>query len=58
MLEKKDGEWQIIKAGYFDRENNFIDITVPYDGSKILEIRWLNVPIRSVRMYCIAHSLG
>ena len=58
MLEKKDGEWQIIKAGYFDREDNFIDITVPYAGSKILEVRRLNVPMRSVRMYCTAHSLG
>ena len=58
MLEKKDGEWQIIKAGYFDREDNFIDITVPYAGSKILEVRRLNVPIRSVPMYFIAHSLG
>jgi hypothetical protein len=51
MLEKKDGEWQIIKAGYFDREDNFIDITMPYTGSKILEVRRLNVPIRSMHMY-------
>ena len=58
MLEKKNGEWQIIKAGYFDREDNFIDITAPYAGSKILEVRRLNVPIRSMRMYCIAHSLS
>ena len=46
MLEKKDGEWQIIKAGYFDREDNFIDITAPYAGSKILEVRRLNIHIR------------
>ena len=58
MLEKKDGGWQIIKAGYFDKKDNYIDITEPYAGSKILEVRRLNVPIRSVRMYCIAHSLG
>ena len=58
MLEKKDGEWQIIKAGYFDKENNFIDITTPYAGSNILEVRRLNVPIRSMRMYCIARSLS
>ncbi len=58
MLEKKNGEWQIIKAGYFDREDNFIDITAPYAGSKILEVRRLNVPKRSLRMYCIAHSLS
>jgi len=51
MLEKKDGEWQIIKAGYFDREDNFIDITVPYAGSKILEVRRLNVPAHSAPMY-------
>ena len=51
MLEKKNGEWQIIKAGYFDREDNFIDITMPYTGSKILEVRRLNVPIRSMHMY-------
>ena len=47
MLEKKDGGWQIIKAGYFDRKDNFIDITVPYAGSKILEVRRLNVPTSS-----------
>lgn len=55
-LEKKDGEWQIIKAGYFDKENNFIDITAPHAGNNILEVRKLNVPIRSMHMYCIAHS--
>jgi predicted metalloprotease with PDZ domain len=58
MLEKKDGEWQIIKAGYFDRKDNFIDITAPYTGNNILEVRRLNVPIRSIRMYCIAYSLS
>ena len=58
MLEKKKGGWQIIKAGYFDKKDNYIDITEPYAGNKILEVRRLNVPIRSVRMYCIAHSLG
>ncbi len=58
MLEKKDGGWQIIKAGYFDRENNFIDITMPYAGSKILEVRKLNFPIRFMRIYFITHSLS
>ena len=58
MLEKKNGEWQIIKAGYFDREDNFIDITAPYAGSKILEVRRLNIHIRSMHMYCIAHLLS
>jgi uncharacterized RDD family membrane protein YckC len=58
MLEKRDGGWQIIEAGYYDREDNYIDITRPYNGSKILEVRRLNVLIRTVRMYCIAHSLG
>ena len=58
MLEKKDGGWQIIEAGYFDKKDNYIDITEPYAGSKILEVRRLNVPIRSVRMYCIVYSLG
>ncbi len=57
-LEKKDGEWKIIKAGYFDREDNFIDITTPYAGNNILEVRRLNVPTRSMRMYRIAHSLS
>ena len=58
VLEKKDGEWQIIKAGYFDRKDNFIDITAPYAESNILEVRRLSVPIRSMRMCCIARSLS
>jgi uncharacterized RDD family membrane protein YckC len=58
VLEKKDGEWQIIKAGYFDREDIFIDITAPYAGNNILEVRRANVPIRSMRMYCIVLSLS
>ena len=57
-LEKKDGEWQIIKASYLDRENNFIDITAPYARNNILEVRRLNVPIRSMCMYWKAHSLS
>lgn len=28
-LGKKDSKWQIIKAGYIDKEGNFIDITKP-----------------------------
>jgi hypothetical protein len=43
MLEKRDGGWQIIEAGYYDREDNYIDITRPYAGSKILEVRRLRV---------------
>lgn len=43
MLEKRDGGWQIIEAGYYDREDNYIDITGPYAGSKILEVRSLRV---------------
>ncbi len=46
ILEKTDGGWQIIEAGYFDREGNYIDITEPYIESNILEVRGLSVPIR------------
>ncbi len=35
MLEKKDGKWQIIKAGYFDKEGNYIDITKPYRETRV-----------------------
>ena len=40
------GGWQIIKAGYFDKDDNYIDITGPYAGGKILEARRLVVPMR------------
>jgi uncharacterized RDD family membrane protein YckC len=30
MLEKKDGNWQVIKAGYIDRAGNYIDIMEPH----------------------------
>lgn len=58
MLEKRAGEWKIINAGYFDSKNNYIDITIPYAGSKIPEEGNINVPIISVYLYGIAHSLS
>ncbi|GAX61915.1 hypothetical protein SCALIN_C28_0117 [Candidatus Scalindua japonica] len=55
-LEKRDGEWQIIKAGYFDSDNNYIDITMPYTGSKVLEVRKSSISIRFVHMYCSTYA--
>lgn len=34
MLEKKNGNWQVIKAGYVDRTGNYIDIMKPYGRGK------------------------
>lgn len=58
ILEKKDVKWQIIKAGYFDREDNFVDITVPFNKSRILEVRRLILPIHSGYINCLTYSLS
>ncbi len=34
MLEKKDGNWQVIKAGYIDKAGNYIDIMEPHGRDK------------------------
>ena len=34
MLEKKDGNWQVVKAGYIDRAGNYIDIMEPHGRGK------------------------
>ena len=34
MLEKKDGNWQVIKAGYIDKAGNYIDIMEPHGRGK------------------------
>lgn len=34
MLAKKNGNWQVIKAGYIDRAGNCIDIMEPYGRGK------------------------
>ncbi len=34
MLEKKDGNWQVIKAGYIDKAGSYIDIMDPHGRGK------------------------
>jgi uncharacterized RDD family membrane protein YckC/uncharacterized protein YneF (UPF0154 family) len=34
MLEKKNGNWQVIKAGYIDKAGNYIDIMEPHGRGK------------------------
>jgi hypothetical protein len=48
MLEKKDGNWQVIKAGYIDKAGNYIDIMEPHGRGKKQAARRLRTTLRAV----------
>ncbi len=50
MLEKKDGNWQVIKAGYIDKAGNYIDIMEPHGRGKKQAARGAPRSIFKVRL--------